>query len=189
MQTAFTGHIPMRGDLRITTRRADTGEPIWRYEIRNTITFGALSNLVLALAQKNFGTSGDLNDPTNAQVLYLRVGDNVTSPTRSNTNLLSPLPNSVTPYTITLVDANKTLTTSGTFEMKITATIPAGDLNGSTLREAGLFTRGSTVTAPPGEWPAASGFYPELFARQVHPDIVKNPAFVVDYDWRIAFTS
>lgn len=190
MQTAFTGHIPMRGDLRITTRRADTGEPIWRYEIRNTITFGALSNLVLALAQKTYGSAGALNDPTNAQVLYLRVGDNVTAPTRSNTNLLSPLPNSATPYTITLVDANKTLTVSGIYEMKITATIPAGDLNGSTLREAGLFTRGSNVvSALPGEYPAASGRYPELFARQVHPDIVKNPAFVVDYDWRIAFTS
>jgi len=189
MQTAFTGVIPMRGDLRITVRRADTGEKTWGYEIRNTITFSALSNLVLVLAQKTFGSPGALNDPTNSSVLYLRVGDNVTAPVRSNTNLLSPLPSSIAPYTITLIDANKTLTTSNPFEMKITATIPATDLNGSTLREAGLFTRGSTSVAPPGEYPVASGRYPELFARQVHPDIVKNAAFVVDYDWRIAFTS
>jgi hypothetical protein len=73
--------------------------------------------------------------------------------------------------------------------MKLTATIPSGDLNGSILREAGLFTRGSTVVAPPGEYPGGSGFYPELFARQVHPDIAKNVAFVIDYDWRLAFTS
>lgn len=179
----------MRGDLRITVRRADTGEKTWGYEIRNTITYVALANLVVVLAQKTFGSPGAINDPVNSKVLYLRVGDDVTAPTRSNTNLLSPLPSAISPYTITLIDANKTLTTTNPFEMKITATIPAGDLNGSTLREAGLFTRGSTTVAPPGEYPAASGFYPELFARQVHPDIIKNPAFVVDYDWRIAFTS
>ena len=189
MQTAFTGLIPMRGDLRIAVRRAATGEVTWRYEIRNTITYVALANLVTLLAQKTFATAGDVNDPENSAITYLRVGDDVTAPVRSNTDLANVLPDSVTPFTITLIDANKTLTTSNPFEIKITATIGTGDLNGETLREAGLFTRGSTVAGPVAEYPTSSGFYPELFARQVHPDIIKSVAFVVDYDWRIAFTS
>ncbi len=189
METAFTGVIPMRGDLRIAVRLAATGEVTWRYEIRNTITYVALSNLVTLIAQKTYGSAGAINDPTNSAVTYLRVGDNNTAPVRANTNLGNVLPSAIAPYTIPLIDANKTLTVVNPFEMKITATIPTGDLNGSTLREAGLFTRGSTTVSPPGEYPAASGRYPELFARQVHPDIVKTVAFVVDYDWRIAFTS
>jgi len=184
MQNAFIGNVPMRGDLRVAVRRADTGEVTWRYEIRNTITYVALGNMVNLIAQKTTVT------PADYAVNYLRVGDNNTAPVRSNTNLGNVIiyP-ALLPYTLDLLDANKTLTTTNPFEMKITATIPATDLNGFTLREAGLFTRGTTLVAPPGEYPAASGFYPELFARQVHPDIVKGPAFVVDYDWRISFTS
>jgi len=186
MTTSFSGVIPMRGDLRIVVRRADTGEVTWRYEIRNTITYGALSNLVNLIAQKTTTV------PADYAVKYLRVGDVVTAPVRANIDLGNALPLPATPYTVTLLDANKTLTTSNPFEMKITATIPAGDLNGVTLREAGLLTRGTTTATPPGspaQEPSDLTHYPELFARQVHPDIVKNPAFVVDYDWRIAFTS
>jgi len=188
MQTAFTGTIPLRGDLRIVMRRADTGEIHWRYEIRNTIVYAALKGLVNLVAQKT-----TLTDPKDYQVAYLRLGTGTTAPVRSNTNLeipATPQPPdapSADPYTIVLGDLNKVLTISNPFEMKILATLEAGKLNGLALTEAGLFTRGNNLVAqPPGLY---AGYYPELFARQVHPAIPKSAAFVVDYDWRISFTA
>lgn len=181
MDNAFTCTVPMRGDLRIVVRRADTGAVHWKYEIRNTITYVALRGLVNLIAQKS------TLDPLDYQVKYLRAGTNATPPTRTDTNLLAPAGTPV--HTMEIIDAAKTLTTTNPFELKVVATLGTGDLNGETLREAGLFTRGGAAVSAPGEYPTSSGYYPELFARQVHPEVAKSAAFVVDYDWRISFTS
>lgn len=203
MQNAFTGTIPLRGDLRIVVRRADSGEVHWRYEIRNTITYVALRGLVGLISQKTFILPGDPNDPANFKVSYLRLGGYLTAgpvvpaiaPTRADINLQGAAPSAAAPLSLILGDANKTLTTSNPFEMKITATLGATDLNGWDLTEAGMFVRGGTLptipaapASPPVE-PSVPGYYPEMFARQIHPVIPKSAAFVIDYDWRIAFTS
>lgn len=186
MQTALTGVIPLRGDLRIAIRDAATNEVRWRYEIRNTITYVALKGLVNLISQKGISNPAvDLETKVQAySVAWLRVGTGVTSPTRSDTDLASP----VLPW-VPLDDSSKYLTVSNPFEMKITATLGTGDANGNALTEAGLFTRGGIIAVPPGEYPVSSGYYPELFARQIHPVINKTIAFVVDYDWRISFTA
>ena len=184
MQNVLTGTLPMRGDLRIVVRRVDTGAVHWRYQIRNTITTVGLKSVVSLLAQVT-----SLTDPKDYQVKYLRVGTGTTPPTRADTNLNAVVTaiGDTHPYTLDLLDANKTLTVVNPFELKLTASIPAGVLNGVTLTEAGLFTRGNAlVIQPPGQY---LGYWPELFARQIHPAILKDPAFVVDYDWRIAFTA
>jgi hypothetical protein len=187
MSTAFQGTIPMRGDLRIIVRHAATGAVHWRYEIRNTITYIALKGVVNLIAQKT-----TLVDPADYKVAWLRVGTGVVAPTRADTNLGIPAPDSVfplLPVSLSLGDVEKVLSVSNPFEMKVLATLPSTEGNGLNLTEAGLFTRGGTIAQPPGEYPAASGKYPELFARQIHPAIPKSNAFVIDYDWRIAFTS
>lgn len=189
MNPSFAATVPMRGDLRIVVRRADTGAVHWRYEIRNTITFVALKGMVNLIAQKTTTTAADF------AVAYLRVGTGNTPPTRADINLVTPAPNATTPFTLLLDDAAKFLTISNPFEMKIVTTLGTGDLNGFNLTEAGLFIRGGTTpTSPapptsPAVYLPAPTFYPELFARQIHPTIPKSGAFVVDYDWRIAFTS
>lgn len=181
MQNAFTATIPLRGDLRIVVRRADTGAVHWRYEIRNTITYAALKGLVYLISQKTTIT------PADYRVAYLRLGTGTTPPVRSDINIEIPAP-----LDLLLGDAEKYLTVSNPFEMKIIATLGAGDLNGLNLTEAGLFIRGTTTPTGLG-YPAQNAgdpsHYPELFARQIHPAIPKSAAFVVDYDWRIAFTS
>lgn len=188
MDTTFVGQIPLRGDLRITVRRADTGAIHRHYEIRNTIVYAALKGLVNLLAQKT-----TLTDPLDYQIAYLRVGTGTTAPTRSDTNLeipATPQPPdapSAIPHTMVLDDAGKVLTVIGPYEIKILATLEASKLNGLSLTEAGLFTRGNSALAqPPGLY---AGHYPELFARQIHAAIPKSAGFVVDYDWRIAFTA
>jgi hypothetical protein len=189
MQNNFGSVIPMRGDLRIVVRRADDGSTHWRYEIRNTITYVALRSMVNLIAQKTTIT------PADYAVKYLRLGTGTTAPVRADINLNLPAPSAASPLSLVLGDAEKTLTTSNPFEMKINATLAATDLNGLNLTEAGLFIRGTTTPtspAPPTSPAIYSGdpsHYPELFARQIHPAIPKSSAFVVDYDWRIAFTS
>lgn len=190
MNTNFAMTIPMRGDLRIVVRYAKSGKEKWRYEIRNTITYVALRGLVNLISQKTTSTPADF------KVAYLRLGTGTTPPTRSDINLETPAPNTATPHTLVLGDAEKFLTVSNpTFEMKVVTTLGAGDLNGLDLTEAGLLIRGGTtptIPAPPTSpavYAGAPTFYPELFARQIHPAIPKSGAFVVDYDWRIAFTT
>jgi hypothetical protein len=202
MQTALTGVIPLRGDLRIAIRDASSNEIRWRYEIRNTITYVALKGLVNLISQTGTGTIGSPTTPGTLESLvaayrvsYLRLGTGTLAPTRSDINLGSPAPSAAAPHTIELNDAQKFLTTSNPFEMKIVATLATGDLNGYALTEAGLFFRGKstpTIPAPPTSpaiYAAEPLYYPELFARQIHPVINKTAAFVVDYDWRISFTS
>jgi hypothetical protein len=190
MQSAFEATIPLRGDLRIVVRRADSGAVHWRYEIRNTITYVALKSLVNLISQKTTSTPADF------KVAYLRVGTGTTAPVRTDINLQTPAPSAAAPLTLVLGDTEKYLTVSNpTFEMKVIATLGAGDLNGLSLTEAGLFIRGGTTPtspAPPASPALYSGdltHYPELFARQIHPAIAKSVAFVVDYDWRVAFTA
>jgi hypothetical protein len=178
MQTAFTGTIPLRGDLKLTLRHADTGLVKSTYEIRNTITYVALRSMVNLVSQKT------TINPVDSKVAYLRLGTGVTAPTRSDLDLAIP-----DPFTISLGDAEKYLTTTNPFEMKILATVGNGDLNGLSLTEAGLFIRGGTVLTPPGSPAIYGGFYPELFARQIFPAIAKTVAFVLDVDWRVSFVS
>jgi hypothetical protein len=189
MESTFVGTIPLRGDLRITVRRATSGEVHWRYEIRNTITYVALKSLVNLIAQPTSVTPADYS------VTYLRLGTGTAAAVRGDINLAAPAPSAAAPLDLLLGNAQKFLTVSNPFEMKILTTLGASDLNGLNLTEAGLFIRGTitpTIPAPPTS-PAISTYdgthYPELFARQVHPAIPKSAAFVVDYDWRIAFTS
>jgi hypothetical protein len=189
MQNAFAATIPLRGDLRIVVRRADTGEVHWRYEIRNTITYVALRSLVNLISQKTTTT------PADYKVAYLRLGTGTTPPVRADINLEFPAPTAGAPLDIALGDAEKYLTVSNPFEMKIVATLGYLDLNGLSLTEAGLFIRGTTtptIPAPPTSPAQNAGdltHYPELFARQIHPAIPKSISFVIDYDWRIAFTA
>lgn len=203
MRHASTDTIPLRGDLRIVVRRADNNDVHRRYEIRNAIMYVALRSLVNLIAQKNFVLAGDATDPGNFRVSWLRMGGYLTtdppvaavSPTRADINLTYCLPSAGAPFSLPLGDAQKTLYLANPFEMKINATLASTDLNGYSLTEAGMFIRGgtaATIPAPPASPtsdPSDPLRFPELFCRQIHPIIPKSAAFVIDYDWRIAFTA
>lgn len=154
--------LPMRGDLVVRTRDARTGRVLRSYVIRNTITFVGMGVVAQLLSQR-------LADPaaSTLKIASLKVGDGVTPPVRGDTVLVDG-----TPFTITLSDANKAPNILGPYELRITATLGAGDANGKTLAEAGLFTAGGG-----------------MFARQIHPGIAKTGAIAVDYDWRLSFTA
>lgn len=166
--------IPMIGTLRIAVRDAKTRKIQKRITIKNKITFLAADVLVELVAQR-------ASDPTASRCLIhsMRMGSSNTTAARSDTNLGAFV------VGVTLADVNKITGAPG--ELQFIATLEAGDGNGNTLREAGLFTAGAapSTSDAPGTAPGDT----RLFARQVHPDIPKTAAIVLDYSWTIAFTA
>jgi hypothetical protein len=175
-QMQFQDGIPMRGDLTIVVRDAKTRRKIRRISIRNKITFLAADVLVELLAQR-------ATDPDAAydSMFSMRMGLSNTPAARSDTNLGT--------FEIgkELADVNKITGVPG--ELEFTAELEAGEANGVTLQEAGLFTRGDAVTPLPDDAPSSTPGKVHMFSRQIHPAIPKTSAIVLDYSWRIAFTA
>lgn len=166
--------IPMRGTIVMTIRDAKTGRVRSTRTIRNKITYLAADVLVELLAQRT-------TDPAPARdlVYSLRVGSSNTPATRADTNLGAYV------FGMAMGDVNKVNGAPG--EITFVTTLGAGDANGSTLREAGLFTAGATPSTSdvPGTTPGVT----RMIARQIHPDVPKTGGITVDYSWTIAFTA
>lgn len=166
--------IPMMGTIAITVRDAATREIRRQMTIRNKITYLAADLLVELLAQRTTDPA-----PTTGLVYSMRMGSSSTAAARSDTNLGA--------YTIgkALGDVDKVTGARG--EIQFLTTLETGDANGTTLREAGLFTAGGTPSTSdtPGITPGAC----RMIARQVYPDVTKTISVVVDYSWTLAFTA
>jgi hypothetical protein len=169
--------IPMMGTICITVRDAKTLRVVRRHEIRNKITFLAADVLVELFAQRAVGDAAPLSN----QIFSMRMGSSNTAAARSDTNLGA--------FTIgkEIGDIGKVNGAPG--EIKFITTLDTGDANGSTLREAGLFTRGPALVPTPSDAPGSTALFPRMIARQVYPDVPKTISVVVDYTWTIAFTA
>jgi hypothetical protein len=168
--------IFMRGDLGITVYDALTHERLKRIQIRNKITFLAADILVELLAQR-------ATDPATAYdaMFSMRMGSSNATAQRSDTNLGA--------FVIgkQLADVNKVTGLPG--ELQFLATLESADANGSTMQEAGLFTRGSAGSPTPSDAPGTTPGTPRMFARQIYPAIPKTSSITIEFDWRIAFTA
>lgn len=175
-KAAFTGLIGMSGHLTVVVRDAATLQVKKRIEIRNKITFLAADVLVELLAQR-------ASDPLPGvdSMFSMRMGSSNTPASRSDTNLGA--------FVIgkQLDDVNKVTGVPG--ELEFIATLGAGDGNGNTLQEAGLFTKGSAGSPTPSDTPGTAPGTPRMFAHQIHPPVPKTSALVLEYSWRIAFTA
>lgn len=170
----------MMGTISMVIRDAKTRNVLRRTTIRNKITYLAADVLVELIAQR-------ATDPlaTYDQIYSMRMGSSNTAATRADTNLGA--------YVIGKVIGDVGKVTGAPGEMKFIATLDSGDANGTTLREAGLFTAGSPIISPgapsTSNTPGTAAGATRMFARQVYPDIPKTAAIVVDYSWTIAFTA
>jgi hypothetical protein len=169
--------IPMMGTICVTVRDAKTQLVVRRHEIRNKITFLAADVLVELFAQRLLGDAAPLSN----QVFSLRMGSSNTPAARSDTNLGAFIIGKE------IGDIGKVTGAPG--EIKFLASLDTGDANGTTLREAGLFTRGPALVPTPSDAPGTTPLFPRLIARQVYPDVPKTVSVVVDYTWTIAFTA
>lgn len=175
-QESLNDGIFMRGILCVTTRDAVTGEQLRRVEIRNKITFLAGDTLVEQWAQRTTDP-----DPTYQKIFSMRMGTSNTPASRSDTALGAEA------FGYELLDVDKITTVQG--EIEFQAYLGAGDANGNTLQEAGLFTMGNAPTPSPTDVPGTSPGAVRMVARQVHPPIPKTAAITVEYSWRVAFTA
>ena len=176
MKPTLVDGIPMRGDLTVVVKDATTGEIKKRIEIRNKITFLAADVLVELLAQRATDPVPGYNS-----IFSMRMGTSNTPASRADTNLGA--------FVIgkELTDVDKVTGVPG--ELQFSATLEAADANGSTLQEAGLFTKGDAGVPTPSDAPGTAPGDPRMFARQIHPAIIKSVAITVEYSWRIAFTA
>lgn len=168
--------IFMRGDLRVVIYDALTHERLKGIEIRNKIMFLAADIITELIAQRATDPT-----PTYDSMYSMRMGASNVAAERSDTNLGAFVIGKA------LADVNKITGVPG--ELQFLATLESADANGSTLQEAGLFTRGSAVSPTPSDAPGSTPGTPRLFARQIHPAIPKTSSITVEYDWRIAFTA
>lgn len=164
----------MMGTICATVRCAKTGKVLKRIKIRNKITFLAADVLVELIAQRT-------TDPVpGRQLVYsMRMGSSNTAASRADTNLGA--------FTIGKVLGDVGKVTGAPGEIQFIASLDSGDANGTTLREAGLFTAGAAPAT--NDAPGTSPGTTRMIARQVYPDIPKTVAVVVDYSWTIAFTA
>lgn len=115
-----------------------------------------------------------VTDQYERQLWCISAGTSNTPPTISDTTLISK----VWDHAFTAGEITQVISPPNTFEILISVTMGVGENNGETLREAGIYTRGDNDVP-------ASSTTRVLYARQVHPDIVKTASMTIDYEWRL----
>lgn len=151
---------PLQGVVSMTVRDAETGEKLFSYRRKNTIVYNGL-NAVMQLLAQNVAAPA----PATLQIASLRVGTGTVAPTRPDVALVAQV------FSMALVSADRVVSTA-TSSMTITKTLGAGDANGNTLTECGLFL--------------ADG---SMFARQIHSAVSKTALITITYEWQLSFTS
>jgi hypothetical protein len=175
-KVGFRADVPLRGDLRIIRRDANTHNILDVWEKKNVITFVGVEALVKLMAPNAaFGATVQQE----SQIKSMRFGTSNIAPQRTDTGLATEAVVGGNAVRVQLLDANRVVGASGTVEF--TALLDSGTGNGVTYREAGLFTRG---TADDPLTTTGSS----MFSRQVYPDQPKTAAVELEFRWRISFT-
>ena len=169
----FRSGLKIIGTLTIHAIDVRTGNVVWSFHKRNTITYDA-SNMVRSLLAQRTPPA----DPAPAEYSWgsMRFGTSGTAPTRYDTDLLAEIGTARKQLT----DDKKVNGITG--EITLQATLDVGDANGYTLREAGVFSFGTT-------WDADVGGTLKMFSRQVHPAYEKTSALRLEYGWTMQFTA
>lgn len=173
--------LKIYGNFGLTVR--ENGKKTLRIEKRNQIVDGGRLT-VLYLLRQSLLTPIQMN-PNYAQLWSLSAGTNATPPAVSDTGLYDPQ------WTLAygVSDAMIYVQTVPTYEILISVVMPTTDGIGITFQEAGLFTRGSLddpSTLIPPLWESIP--FRVLFARQIHPPVLKSGIMTLEYAWRIGIT-
>lgn len=170
MSTINVSDAPgLRGDLAIFRRDAGTGRLLSHWEKKNVIVYGAGTALTRLIAP-NLALGANIQQES--QIKSMRFGESNAVPQRSDTALGAPV------LAIEIVDAGR-VHSAGMVEFSVLMDSLTG--NGTTFREAALFTRGDNndPTLTVGAL---------MFSRQVFPDQPKTALIELEFRWRITFT-
>ncbi len=170
--------FPIRGDLYVNVRNLTTNDVIRRYTVKNMIVGSGFAAVIRFLNDGNQnGIITSLRPGVgarNAETWESALGGE--TPDTGDTNIAGPIIKTGLEEYWDLPIQKEPLISSGSYQLKITATLDGGEttdsFNGVTVKEAGLFL--------------ANG---DLFSRQIHPAVEKTPDIAIDYEWRISLRS
>ena len=177
MSGAQHERLGLYGEMTVTVYDVKRGKTVQLYRIvkKNQITNIGRQIVLELLTQYSAGSIYQQNPEYN-NIWSLSVGTDSTPPTLGDTGLGA----AVWSGEFSLGAGERALDLVN-FEVNITKEVPAGQATGSTITEAGLFTRGDNDD--PG-----LATYRRLYARQVHPGIIKTATMFITYDWRLGVT-
>ncbi len=169
--------LGLYGEMAVTVYDVKRGkkQKVYRIVKKNQITNIGRQIVLELLAQYDSGTIYQ-EHPEYNNLWYLSVGTDSTPPTLGDVGL----GNAVWSGIFSLSGGERALDLVN-FEINITKTVPAGEATGSTITEAGLFTRGDNPDPD-------LATYNRLYARQIHPGILKTADMFITYDWRLGVT-
>ena len=147
-----------------------------RIQKKNQITNQGRSNVLNLLCPATFGYDG-LQDEL--KIKSIAVGTNSTPPTVADDDTtMVTVWREAFDYISDCVVINNP---PNDFMLSITKELPTTEANGSTLTEAGIFTRGDE-----NDPDISVGM--QLYARQVHSPIIKTSVMSILYDWQLGIT-
>jgi hypothetical protein len=176
-RTGLSDKLALYGDfgMRVFDHRSGFPVQVLHWRKRNQITNqGRLAQLTLMCP------AADLVGQTLNRIWSLSVGTNAIPPSIDDDDTTmtiawtSALDYGAGECTIVATPPNS-------YYLAISKTLGLGDANGSTLSEAGIFTRGNNNDP-------AVAVGRKLYARQVHSPVLKTLTMTVLYEWQLGVT-
>lgn len=164
----LTSNVRLRGHLTIRILDSLTKRERERIEILNTVCEGAELAIERLLAQR------PADDPDEEKLWSIYCGTDNTPPAHGDTELGTAVFAKACDQPMVVSDGG----VAGLLTCQMT--MEAGDGNGNTFKEAGLYTRGGQ-DATPYPTPDADA---RLVARQIHSAIAKDASITIEYTWR-----
>ena len=180
MSIAKKSGIDLYGIMTVSVYDVKRGkkERILRLVKRNQITNDGRKVVLELLGQLAVVDGGTITQehPEYNNLWSFSIGTSCTPPTLGDTALGAPVWTSkLTPLA---VERQVDLTN---FEINITKDVAAGQANNQIICEAGIFTRGDDDDP-------ALAVHRRMYARQIHPAVLKSAAMSIVYDWRLGVT-
>ncbi len=171
MKSNLSSNAKLVGTLTVVVYDVKNGQKkrLFRMTNHNQVTNRGREIVLALLAQYNMGTPDQAN-PTWGQISALAVGSDSTPPSVLDTSLYVEQGR----YDLTVpIEREYVIVPPNIFEIHVSKTLAPGTLDGITLAEAGLYTRGDGVDP----------LTQSLYARQIHPAFTKGATMSVEYSW------
>ncbi len=167
------------GDFGMQVFDHRTGVPkrILRIRKKNQITNGGREALLNLLGIGNGASYLTVQEEN--KLWSLSVGTNTTPPTVTDTTAVMSVvwaDRFIFPAECQIV-----ATPPNSYYLAISKALGTTEANGSTLTEAGIFTRGDNDDA-------TLSTNKTLYARQIHSPILKTSTMTIQYDWQLGIT-
>ena len=173
-------HIKLTGNLKVSVH--DYIRDSWEVvcDDKNLIVTSGLGVVPSLLTLNEIFTDVNLTETKKKRLHSIRMGSSQVDTASTYTNLVTP----IIGYELAAVDI---VLLGASFT--ISRTMPLGEGNGTTFREAALFTKGDYSAGDPISAPELSTPQGTMFARKTHAGVAKTGLIQIRYDWTISLAA